>query len=78
MVESTFTEHWDRLLFRDYLIEHPAVARDYERSKLRLASGGAGRAGAAGCTRWPIDGLTAGVFSWRKRAAEPDRSGSAL
>jgi GrpB-like predicted nucleotidyltransferase (UPF0157 family) len=23
MVERDFTEHWDRLLFRDYLIEHP-------------------------------------------------------
>src|SRR5262249_8473172 len=38
MVESHFAEHWDRLLFRDYLIEHPAVARDYESLKLRLAS----------------------------------------
>ncbi len=38
MVERTFTEHWDRLLFRDYLIEHPRVAREYEALKLRLAS----------------------------------------
>ncbi|MEM7356908.1 MAG: GrpB family protein, partial [Acidobacteriota bacterium] len=30
-------EHWDRLLFRDYLIEHPEVARDYRDLKLRLA-----------------------------------------
>ena len=28
MVEAHF-EHWDRLLFRDYLIEHPDVAREY-------------------------------------------------
>lgn len=38
MVESHFTEHWDRLLFRDYLIEHPNVAREYEALKMRLAS----------------------------------------
>jgi len=33
-----FTEHWDRLLFRDYLIEHPEVAREYEALKIRLAA----------------------------------------
>ncbi|MFV1958620.1 MAG: GrpB family protein [Planctomycetota bacterium] len=38
MVEGDFTEHWDRLLFRDYLIEHPQVAREYEILKVRLAS----------------------------------------
>jgi len=38
MVESHFVEHWDRLLFRDYLIEHPPVAEEYRRLKLRLAS----------------------------------------
>ncbi|MBI5836459.1 MAG: GrpB family protein [Candidatus Eisenbacteria bacterium] len=38
MVESHFTTHWDRLLFRDYLIGHPEVARDYEALKRRLAS----------------------------------------
>jgi GrpB-like predicted nucleotidyltransferase (UPF0157 family) len=38
MVEGDFVEHWDRLLFRDYLIEHPTVARDYEGLKIRLAS----------------------------------------
>jgi GrpB-like predicted nucleotidyltransferase (UPF0157 family) len=38
MVESHFTEHWDRLLFRDYLIEHPNLAREYEALKIRLAS----------------------------------------
>jgi GrpB-like predicted nucleotidyltransferase (UPF0157 family) len=37
MVESHF-EHWDRLLFRDYLIEHPHVAADYQGLKIRLAS----------------------------------------
>jgi GrpB-like predicted nucleotidyltransferase (UPF0157 family) len=36
MVEPDF-EHWDRLLFRDYLIEHPELAREYERLKLELS-----------------------------------------
>ena len=30
-------EHWNRLLFRDYLIAHPAVAADYHTLKLRSA-----------------------------------------
>ena len=38
MVEGDFADHWDRLLFRDYLIEHPDVAREYERLKAQLAS----------------------------------------
>lgn len=29
---------WDRLLFRDYLIAHPAVAKAYEALKYRLAA----------------------------------------
>ena len=37
MVESRF-EHWDRLLFRDYLIEHPDVAREYGNLKMRLST----------------------------------------
>ena len=36
MVESHF-EHWDRLLFRDYLIAHPAVAGEYAALKFQLA-----------------------------------------
>lgn len=35
MVEHDF-EHWDRLLFRDYLIEFPGVAKEYEELKYRL------------------------------------------
>jgi GrpB-like predicted nucleotidyltransferase (UPF0157 family) len=35
--ESHF-EHWDRLLFRDYLIEHPDVAEEYSQLKNRLAA----------------------------------------
>lgn len=38
MVEADFTEHWNRLLFRDYLIACPTVAREYEWLKLQLAS----------------------------------------
>lgn len=37
MVERGFREHWDRLLFRDYLIAHPEVARRYQDLKLELA-----------------------------------------
>ncbi len=36
MVEAEF-EHWDRLLFRDYLIEYPDVAREYGALKQKLA-----------------------------------------
>jgi GrpB-like predicted nucleotidyltransferase (UPF0157 family) len=36
MVESNF-EHWDRLFFRNYLIEHPDIAEEYQELKLRLA-----------------------------------------
>jgi GrpB-like predicted nucleotidyltransferase (UPF0157 family) len=36
MVERDF-EHWDRLFFRDYLIEHPDLAKEYQNLKLRLA-----------------------------------------
>ena len=34
----TFREHWERLLFRDYLIAHPRTARAYERLKRDLAA----------------------------------------
>jgi GrpB-like predicted nucleotidyltransferase (UPF0157 family) len=38
MVEAGFQEHWDRLLFRDYLIAQPDAAREYQELKFRLAS----------------------------------------
>jgi GrpB-like predicted nucleotidyltransferase (UPF0157 family) len=37
MVESHF-EHWDRLLFRDYLIKHRSVALEYQSLKMQLAT----------------------------------------
>ena len=37
MVESQF-EHWDRILFRDYLMEYPDVAREYGNLKIKLSS----------------------------------------
>ena len=36
MIEGHF-EHWDRLLFRDYLIEHPKIAEEYGTLKLELS-----------------------------------------
>ncbi len=36
MVEDYF-EHWDRLFFRDYLIGHPEVAKEYADLKLSLS-----------------------------------------
>ncbi|MDQ2920645.1 MAG: GrpB family protein [Acidobacteriota bacterium] len=36
MVERDF-EHWDRLVFRDYLICNPETAKEYETLKLALA-----------------------------------------
>lgn len=37
MVEREFRAHWERLVFRDYLIAHPDVARRYQALKLELA-----------------------------------------
>src|SRR5262245_32363124 len=38
MVEGGFVEHWDRLLFRDYLIAHPETGQQYQELKLVLAA----------------------------------------
>jgi len=38
MIENDFVEHWDRLLFRDFLIEHPETAKKYESLKLRFTN----------------------------------------
>ena len=37
MVERDF-EHWNRLLFRDYLIKNPSAAQEYQTLKMRLAT----------------------------------------
>lgn len=37
IVEPHF-EHWDRLLFRDYLLAHPKVADEYGQLKMKLAA----------------------------------------
>lgn len=42
VVEGDFVEHWDRLLFRDYLIEHPDVAGEYAELKRRLWAASSG------------------------------------
>jgi L-amino acid N-acyltransferase YncA/GrpB-like predicted nucleotidyltransferase (UPF0157 family) len=36
MVENEF-EHWDRLFFRDYLIDHPHLVNEYQQLKLHVA-----------------------------------------
>lgn len=36
MVEANF-EHWDRILFRDYLFEHPEIAKEYSMLKMKLS-----------------------------------------
>lgn len=36
-VEPSFSSHWDRLLFRDWLVAHPDVARAYAALKSSLA-----------------------------------------
>ncbi|MBW1718425.1 MAG: GrpB family protein [Deltaproteobacteria bacterium] len=40
MIENgaSFVEHWDRLLFKDYLIEHPETAKEYKDIKLSLSN----------------------------------------
>jgi GrpB-like predicted nucleotidyltransferase (UPF0157 family) len=37
MALQSHTGLWDRLYFRDYLIANPAVAKEYEALKLKLA-----------------------------------------
>ena len=42
MIERSFGHHWDRLLFRDYLIDHADVAKEYGELKMRLSADHAG------------------------------------
>jgi GrpB-like predicted nucleotidyltransferase (UPF0157 family) len=37
-VDHTIPDFWDNVFFRDYLIAHPDVAKEYEALKIRLAS----------------------------------------
>ena len=37
MAES-YSKHWDRLFFRDYLIEHPDIAKEYGALKIALCA----------------------------------------
>jgi GrpB-like predicted nucleotidyltransferase (UPF0157 family) len=48
MVESWF-EHRDRLLFRDWLIEHPVVALEYGKLKMSV---------------WPVCKLKISLEHW--------------
>lgn len=38
MVEAHHSEHWERLLFRDFLIAHPGVALQYQELKRALGT----------------------------------------
>ncbi|HVM50154.1 MAG TPA: GrpB family protein [Candidatus Acidoferrum sp.] len=62
-----FREHWDRLLFRDYLIAHPETAREYARLKTALAALHSGDrvAYTAGKTAF-IQRVTAAAKAWIK------------
>lgn len=66
MVEAGFTEHWDRLLFRDRLIAHPGVALEYARLKRQLAAAAADRVGYTAAKAEFIERVTAEA----KREAE--------
>lgn len=67
MVERHF-EHWDGLIFRDYLILHPENAEEYRRLKIGLAARHA-------CDRIAYTrgkaGFIAEVLAHAKRAAAP-------
>jgi GrpB-like predicted nucleotidyltransferase (UPF0157 family) len=67
MVESHF-EHWDGLIFRDYLILHPENAEEYRRLKIGLAARHA--RDRITYTRGKA-GFIAEVLAHAKRAAAP-------
>ncbi|MDA3880917.1 MAG: GrpB family protein [Prolixibacteraceae bacterium] len=37
-VHVRYSGTWNEVVFRDYLIEHPDVAKEYEKLKIRLAT----------------------------------------
>lgn len=68
MVEADF-EHWDRLLFRDYLIEHQEVAKAYSDLKVNLSNVHYGD--RAAYTRAKTDFVRAVTERARQRYAAP-------
>lgn len=71
MVEAHF-EHWDRLLFRDFLIANPGVAAEYGELKRKLASahGGDREAYTAGKTEF-VTRVTESARAWRRGRITP-------
>lgn len=64
MVEGHFIEHWDRLLFRDYLIEHHEVATVPKMHVLTRADAlGVVRSGRMHFERYETAGLRVRVYS---------------
>jgi GrpB-like predicted nucleotidyltransferase (UPF0157 family) len=72
MVEAHF-EHWDRLYFRDYLIEHPGDAEHYGELKRRLSTlYSAERIAYTNAKTDFIEGLTRHAKQEMKRAGAVD------
>lgn len=68
MVEADF-EHWDRLLFRDYLIDYPDVARKYGELKTELIKiHGQNREAYTEAKKEFIVGVTAKAKQYYKKA----------
>jgi len=63
--QSAFREHWDRLLFRDYLISHPQTAQEYAQLKTDLVATHANDRGAY------TDGKTAFIQRVTAKAKSP-------
>ncbi len=64
MVEGDYQEHWDRLLFRDFLREHPDCAREYAALKRTLATAHHGNRAAY------AEAKSAFIGQWTRRAKE--------
>jgi GrpB-like predicted nucleotidyltransferase (UPF0157 family) len=78
MVEPHFTQHWERLLFRDHLISHPHVAKEYERIKCEAAARYPGDRVAYTREKSAfIDKITAGARADTDRGLTPGSTGLA-
>jgi GrpB-like predicted nucleotidyltransferase (UPF0157 family) len=66
MLEScpAFDGHWNRLLFRDYLIAFPEIAREYAAIKIALASSGLERMAYADLKAGFIERATADAIRY--------------